>query len=164
VFCHECPPQEAQRRKRVKRQLMRPVSAAAGAGAPPTARQGMKAGHQRHLSDGSTAASSGARSGFSHSRQSSGASSATPAARDEFEGFAEGYPGAAPYCMAQPCAPQMVGFAGMPGDGMGGQPQLQYMLVPIGQVMSYACMPPHHLRRMADGGAAYGAPHAAQYS
>jgi len=145
AFCHECPPQEAQRRKRVKRQLLRPLMAAAvtAPGTSPASRApGVKAGHQRQPSDASTAASSN----FSHSRQSSGSSAV--AVRDEFEGFAEG---AAPYCMPQSShAPQMVGFA-VPydsqggavsmqtSDGMGGQPQVQYMLVPISQVMPYPC-------------------------
>mmetsp|Transcript_54297 Transcript_54297/g.87712 ORF Transcript_54297/g.87712 Transcript_54297/m.87712 type:complete len:339 (-) Transcript_54297:56-1072(-) len=58
IFCHECPPQEALRRKRVRRQLLRPL------------RTG-QTGHCRQGSDASTAASSGGLV-LSHSRQSSG--------------------------------------------------------------------------------------------
>mmetsp|Transcript_97028 Transcript_97028/g.257806 ORF Transcript_97028/g.257806 Transcript_97028/m.257806 type:complete len:236 (-) Transcript_97028:164-871(-) len=59
LFCHQCPPFEAQRRQRVRRQLLRPVF-----------------GHARQVSDASTASSAGCGSQrFSHSRQSSGASS-----------------------------------------------------------------------------------------
>mmetsp|Transcript_90902 Transcript_90902/g.161818 ORF Transcript_90902/g.161818 Transcript_90902/m.161818 type:complete len:250 (-) Transcript_90902:56-805(-) len=43
-FCHECPPQELTRRKRIQRQLLKPRS---------------RAGHRRQGSDASTAASTG---------------------------------------------------------------------------------------------------------
>eukprot|EP00933_Yihiella_yeosuensis_P051429 TRINITY_DN49365_c0_g1_i1.p1 TRINITY_DN49365_c0_g1~~TRINITY_DN49365_c0_g1_i1.p1 ORF type:complete len:321 (-),score=79.33 TRINITY_DN49365_c0_g1_i1:274-1236(-) len=69
-FCHECPPQEALRRKRVRRQLLRPLRRLAGVVAPLN-----KAGHLRQGSDASTVAStadvSGSRSLPSHSRQNS---------------------------------------------------------------------------------------------
>eukprot|EP00440_Ansanella_granifera_P069164 gb/GFBE01075031.1/.p1 GENE.gb/GFBE01075031.1/~~gb/GFBE01075031.1/.p1 ORF type:complete len:221 (+),score=51.44 gb/GFBE01075031.1/:1-663(+) len=73
TFCHECPPQEAERRKRVKRQLAR--SRRSPAAADELAGLG-KAGHLRQGSSTSTTASAGnggAHLVLSHSRQSSGA-------------------------------------------------------------------------------------------
>jgi len=65
-FCHQCPPQEAQRRKRVRRQLMRSSLGNAGQG-PDVASIAPSAGN------------GGGGKGFTranHSRQSSGVSSA----------------------------------------------------------------------------------------
>lgn len=60
TFCHACPPREFERRKRLRRNLLKPKS---------------RAGHHRQGSDASTTASTASERKLSHSRQSSGVGS-----------------------------------------------------------------------------------------
>lgn len=139
LFCHQCPPFEAQRRQRVRRQLLRPLF-----------------GHMRQGSDASTASTAdGSSRRFSHSRQSSGASTSSvgedafvPSPMAAVEAAAAAAQAAAwedswRLAGAGPMGPAPGGDAvgqslpavgaphAPPGNGGAGRGALQYVLVPM---------------------------------
>eukprot|EP00931_Biecheleriopsis_adriatica_P067562 TRINITY_DN41681_c0_g1_i1.p1 TRINITY_DN41681_c0_g1~~TRINITY_DN41681_c0_g1_i1.p1 ORF type:complete len:282 (-),score=41.90 TRINITY_DN41681_c0_g1_i1:72-872(-) len=91
-FCHECPPQEAERRKRVRRQLLRMKANPRRedrSQVSETPTPGFKTGHLRQGSDASTTASvtsTRERHKLSHSRQSSGVNSLDSESAESVEG------------------------------------------------------------------------------
>jgi len=87
AFCHECPQYEAQRRQRVRRQLLRPLQgllhgSPGGSNAVGAASGDRRSRFSSGSSNASTAAGSDVGKYFSHSRQSSGASSCSTTAEE----------------------------------------------------------------------------------
>mmetsp|Transcript_31679 Transcript_31679/g.72082 ORF Transcript_31679/g.72082 Transcript_31679/m.72082 type:complete len:234 (-) Transcript_31679:28-729(-) len=137
-FCHQCPPYEAQRRQRLRRQLMKPLF-----------------GHARQASDSSTTTAStagGSSRRFSHSRQSSGASSCSTTAGEEAfatspraeaersaASWGDGWHLAAQQSVGFPSGPMLgpalhaTGTAqpAPPGSGSAACGTVQYILVPV---------------------------------